>query len=110
MPVQWVREQFDGRQGTADQGALREYTRRWLVGVDSLAVDVITVTNAPGLPALYQAYVGADGSVDPFNATCRKITGRYEGDFVWEVLADYSNKTEAATQGDPNPLTRLADI
>jgi hypothetical protein len=110
MAILFVREQFLNRDGDGSEKAERNYTRIWKVGVDSLLHDSRTILAAPTLPHLFDLYVGADGSVDELGATCRKLSARHIEDFVWEVTARYSNKTQQAEKGNPNPLLRPVDI
>jgi hypothetical protein len=110
MAILFVREQFLNRDGDGSEKAERSYTRIWKVGVDSLLHDSRTILAAPTLPHLFDLYVGADGSVDELGATCRKLSARHIEDFVWEVTARYSNKTQQAEKGNPNPLLRPVDI
>jgi hypothetical protein len=110
MSILFVREQFLNRDGSGDDKSEREYTRIWKVGVDSLLHDSRTILAAPGIPARFDLYVGSDGVVDELGATCRKLTARHVEDFVWEVTAKYSNKTQQAEKGNPNPLLRPVEI
>lgn len=110
MSITSVLEQFLDRDGSGDEKAVREYKRVWKVVVDSLLTDSRTILGAPGLPNLFDLYVGSDGSVDELGATCRKLSARHMDDFVWEVTATYSNKTQQKEKGDPNPLNRPIEI
>ncbi len=110
MAVLSILEQFLDRAVSFDEHAMREYTRKWRVVVSALTDDAITVTAAPGIPRMFDLYVGSDGGVDSLGAACRKIEATHVDDFVWEVFARYSNKTDQPALGDPDPLNRPAEI
>ena len=113
MALVWIREKSHQRRGSADQKAVREYTRSWEVLRDSMVDDSYVVLTSPGLPDLFELYVGADGVPDDLGATCNKIVATNPdpaNPFLWEVVATYSNRTDEPGLGDPYPLDRPAEI
>jgi hypothetical protein len=114
-----VLEQFLGRTGSGDSKALREYTRVFKVVVDSLLYDSRTILGAPGLPLLWDLYIGSDGIPDELGARLHKYTAEHAEDFAWVVTAHYTNQPKANTgrgrngtqeAGDKNPLNRPTEI
>jgi hypothetical protein len=113
MAIVWVREQWKDRAAAADEKAVREYVRSFKVLTDSMLTDAVAVTAAAGVPRMFDVYVGSDGQGDQKAATCRKIEAHQPDEdqpYLWLVICRYSTRTDQPELGDPDPLSRPAEV
>jgi hypothetical protein len=101
------------RRGSANDEAVREYTAEYVVVVTALTDGPLTVRFMPGVPRIYDSYVGfATGEYD-ITSFCRnvEIAESSEGPYVWLVTAKFSSKLDRPQdQQNDNPLLRAAEI
>jgi hypothetical protein len=117
MAVVSVREIWNGRRGSADEKAVREYARVFRVVTDSAldgalvaetAVDPFTAT---AIPHLFASYLEPGGAFD-LTAIARKIEAAQDDQdpLTWHVTVSYSNHTDQPELGQENPLARPSEI
>jgi hypothetical protein len=99
------------RHGSADDKAVREYQRVFVVTCSTLADGPLTVRLAPGIPRIFDSYVGFAGAEVDITAFCVHIDVRPLGPFVWQVTARYSSQQDRPQdQQNDNPLLRAPDF
>src|SRR5581483_6338239 len=107
MAVLSVREIWNGRRGSADEKAVREYARVFRV-VTSNSLDGALVAetavdpfNGTAIPNLFASYIEPNGTTFDLTAIARKI----------DVVQDDSDpNTWLVTVSNPNPLLRPSEI
>jgi len=111
MAVVFVKEIWNGRAGSHDQKAVREYNRTFKVVTDNPITANISVRYATGIPHLFDHYVDPEGGVDVL-ATCRKVSEKQDSDnpYSWEVTAAYSTATDWPSLGGDSPTARPTEI
>lgn len=116
MAIIELNEAFNGRRGSLDQNAVREYTRVFIVRTndsDDSPLDVLLPGNLvdfPGIPSIRDPYVDRNGNVD-FGAICVKVSPvqRSDDPNVWDVTCEYSSDKGNIEQRDQtidDPLAR----
>lgn len=107
-----VIEVWDGRSGEVNSRRERNYTKHFLVAVETATMGFELVRLATGVPRPWNSYVSASGAVDLF-CFCDSVTGRQkqEDPFLWQVDAHYSNIIPRPDiHAIENPLLRPAEI
>jgi hypothetical protein len=118
MAVVSVREIWNGRKGSADEKAVREYDRVFRVVTNSSLDGALTAETAVDpflgirIPNLFSSYIEPNGITFDLTAIARKIeAGQDDADpLTWLVTVSYSNHTDQPELGNPNPLLRPAEI
>lgn len=105
MGVISVKEKWDGREGSEKEKGQREYTRTFVVQVDSTDDGPVTVLSAAALPKVGNFY--QSGNDIDTTAVCTNRTARQKGNApsVWEVTCTYSTQVDQEQQ-EENPLDR----
>src|SRR5579884_2127166 len=118
MAVLSVREIWNGRRGSADEKAVREYARVFRV-VTSNSLDGALVAetavdpfNGTAIPNLFASYIEPNGTTFDLTAIARKIDVVQDDSDpnTWLVTVSYSNRTDLPELGNPNPLLRPSEI
>jgi hypothetical protein len=106
-----VREIWNGRTGSENDKAVRNYTRVYRVITSSPLVGSLAVRYAPDIPRRFDAYVNIDGSFDT-EALVKKVTEKQEDEDpnTWLVTVEYSSSTEDPDYGKEEPLDRPSEI
>lgn len=107
-----VRLQWQKRTGRSTELAVRTYVESYLVQTNNLLTDEVAVLLAPGIPRIGTIYVGADGVLDTRVATAREVTAnnREDSPYFWDVIVNYSNRTEDPAKHTPDPVQRRPSV
>lgn len=110
MAVVDVSEIWNGRFGSEDEKAIRQYARVFRVITDSILTGPAEVSVGNGLPRRFDAYQDASGYTDTL-AIAQSIDIRQTDDpFTWEVVCHYSNRTDEPALGETDPISRPTEI
>jgi hypothetical protein len=111
MPVIGVREIWAGRNGSADDKGVREYTRVFRVETNNAGDGPLTVRAGTGIPLLFSAYADANGAADP-GAKLKRLSEEQDADnpYLWTVTCEYSSRLENPDEFHENPLLRPSEI
>src|SRR4051812_47525322 len=109
MAIVSINEISSGRQGSITDDLERNYTRTFIIVVDTPITSEIPILVDRRVPKQSDIYTSIDGYIDT-GALCEKVSLKQNAAFLWEVTAEYSTKALDPARTNRNPLLRPAEI
>lgn len=102
---------IEGREGRITDENSRSYRKTFIVVVDSVNDDSITVQQATGIPAMFAVWTSRDGTEIDLGSVVREISSNQDPDnpLRWTVEVLYDSIHAREEEYTDNPLDRPAD-
>jgi hypothetical protein len=108
MAIVSVNEHWNERSASDNKEGVRDFSRSYIVVVDSPTDGQASILADPRIPAKYSIYATDTETDLGARVVSREAKQEGEGYFVWMVTVKYSSKWYDAAKADENPLLRPA--